>query len=302
MPLTEHVALVSLTRSISLANLLSVTAAVQKQLTRDFSPIWGIPATVDAFADLTSVPSDYRPVVIFGDCNELAGRLEFAVGETIGAKLISAFDAGRLQGLHLNAFTRQPFALVEASESWTVTASHEILEMLVDPWGNRLRAAAHPLEPGVRVNYLLEICDPCIAAWYPVNGVPMADFYTPRYFDPVRTTSVRYSFTGEIEYPQQILDGGYVSWIDPRDSILYFLEAGSTRAEQLLGREELAEGSEPLRALVDGNARTPSLPPRTLRPANAAIAEPGSYEAMVSASEGCAISMAEALASLAAEG
>ena len=35
--------------------------------------------------------------------------------------------------------------------------------------------------------------------WYPVNGVPVSDFYTPRYFEPVRTDGTRYSFTGEIE-------------------------------------------------------------------------------------------------------
>ena len=57
--------------------------------------------------------------------------------------------------------------------------------MIADPFGNRLVAAMHPLDPRQRVKYLLEICDPCQAMWYPVNGVPVSDFYTPRYFDPV---------------------------------------------------------------------------------------------------------------------
>src|SRR3954447_19228723 len=75
VPLTDHVALVSMTSGVSARDLLQVGAAVQKQVARDFAPAWGLPATVDVFADLTSVPSDYHPVVVFGDGDELAGLL-----------------------------------------------------------------------------------------------------------------------------------------------------------------------------------------------------------------------------------
>ena len=128
-----------------------------------------------------------------------------------------------MAGVHLNGFTRQPFALVEASRAWTVTLSHELLEMIADPFGNRLIAATLRGDPARRVNYLVEVCDPCLSTFYPVNGVPVADFYTPHYFDPVRTEGTRYSFTGEIERPLQILEGGYVTYLDPRDSGLYQL-------------------------------------------------------------------------------
>jgi hypothetical protein len=80
----------------------------------------------------------------------------------------------------------------------------------------------------MRVKYLVEICDPCQAIWYPVNGVPVADFYTLRYFDPVAITGSRYSFTDSIERPLEILDGGYLTFLDPQDSALYQIHAGST--------------------------------------------------------------------------
>jgi hypothetical protein len=48
-----------------------------------------------------------------------------------------------------------------------------------------------------------------------INDVVVADFYTPRYFDPVSLDSVRYSFSGRIKRPRQILSGGYLSWRDP---------------------------------------------------------------------------------------
>ena len=166
---------------------------MQKQITRDFTPFWGLRATVDVFEDLESVPSDYHPVVLFGDPEELAGRLEFAIGREYTEQLIDDFERDQMAGLHLNAFTRQPFALVEAERCVERDLSHEVLEMIADPYGNRLVAAAHPRDPAQRVKYLLEVCDPCQAVWYPVNGVPVSDFYTPRYFDPVEVDGQRAS-------------------------------------------------------------------------------------------------------------
>jgi hypothetical protein len=299
VPLTDHVAIVSLTREVSTRHLLQAAAAIQKQITRDFTPFWGLEATVDAFDDLRSVPSDYHPVVIFGDPDELIGRLEFAIGPEYTARLVDDFERDRLSGLHLNAFTRQPFALVQASDAWSVTMSHEVLEMIADPFGNRLVAAAHPLDPQVRVKYLLEVCDPCQVMWYPVNGVPMADFCTPRYFDPVRVDRSRYSFTGAIEYPLQILDGGYLSWIDPSDSGLYQLGAGEREATLIADLVALARSTAPLRTVVDTNTRLPEPTLDSLTPASTAAAASGSNAAVLAASEGAGLRTAEAVISLA---
>ena len=81
VPLTDHVALVSLTRDIPTRLVLQAAAAIQKQITRDFTPYWGLRVTVDAFEDLESVPSDYHPIVIFGGSGELVQQLDYAVGE-----------------------------------------------------------------------------------------------------------------------------------------------------------------------------------------------------------------------------
>jgi hypothetical protein len=299
MPLTDHVAIVSLTSDVSIRSLLLAAAALQKQVTRDFAPYWEMRATVDAFDDLSSVPSDYRPVVVFGDAEELAGRLEFAIGEEQAARLIDDFDRERLSGLHLNTFTREPFALVAASDAWSVALSHEVLEMIADPFGNRLVAAAHPLDPRQRVKYLVEICDPCQAMWYPVNGVPVSDFYTPRYFDPVQVDRSRFSYTGAIELPLQILEGGFLSWIDPSDSGLYQLGYGDPEPTQLADLVQLSRSTAPLRTIVDG--RTPPLGREDLRPATTAAAASSAYDAVREASEGAAQRTREALFSLAAE-
>ena len=87
MPLTEYVALVSLTSEVSTRSLMQVAAALQKQVTRDFGPIWGLPATVDAFEDLSSMPNDYYPVVVFSDRDELMQRLASDIGEQPALRL-----------------------------------------------------------------------------------------------------------------------------------------------------------------------------------------------------------------------
>ena len=278
-------------------DLQLVAAAVQKQVTRDFAPLWGIAATVDAFEDLSSVPSDYRPVVLFGDPEELTSRLESLLGEQPAQAVINALESDQVAGIHLTAITRQPFSLASVEGAWPVTVSHETLEMLADPYGNRLVAAAHPLDRARRVCYLLEVCDPCLSTYYTVNGVPVSDFYTPQYFDPVRIQSVRYSFTGAIEYPLDILEGGYVSWIDSRDSSLYQLQAGG-QPILLSGPGELAGSGISLRTVVDANPHTPRPGVGPLRRAPSAIAGDEANIGVMEASAGTAERTAEAVLSL----
>jgi hypothetical protein len=103
-----------------------------------------------------------------------------------------------------------------ARDVWSLTASHEMIEMLVDPFGNRMVAGDSPKPDQGRVQFLVEACDPSENATfaYTVNGILVSDFYSPRYFDPVAAPGVRYSFTGALQEPRQVLQGGYLSWLD----------------------------------------------------------------------------------------
>jgi hypothetical protein len=299
VPLPIHIAIVSLTREVTTRSLLQVTAAVQKQVTRDLEPIWGVTATVDTFGDLVSIPNDYLPVVVFGDPDELADQLVNALGAAPAKQLLDELEQESVAGIHLNALTRQPFALVSANGAWTVVLSHEVIEMLCDPWGNRLVAGPHPLEPQRRVKYLLEVCDPCQSVWYPVNGVPVTDFYTPRYFDPVALDMVRYSFTGSITRPRQVIEGGYLTYLDPTDSQLYQLSGDSDRPALLTGMADLARSTAPLRTIVDANPRTPRIREATLQAADSADAGDLPYAGVAEAAAGAAMSTAGALYTLA---
>ena len=188
-----HVALVSRTRRLDFGELMIVSAALQKQVLRDFLPAWGIVATVDAFERLEDAPTDYWQVTV-EDFN----------------------GTGGFAGVHA-AVNFQPFARVAFSNVWSLTASHEVLEMLADPFRSTLRAGASEEDPNRRVQYLLEICDPCQdpACGYTVDGVLVSDFVTPEYFEPVSVAGVRYSFAGTVTRPHDVADGGYLTWLDP---------------------------------------------------------------------------------------
>src|SRR5205085_31577 len=172
----RHVGLVSQSRKLKSSDVAAAAAAIQKQVSRDFGPIWQVDATVSYFEKLTDVPLGYWPVIIKDD-----------IGEP---------GAG---GVHLDD-NKQPYALVQAEDFWQLAASHETLEMLADPAGNRLTTGTSPKKGEGRVQFLVEVCDPCEATnfAYHVNGILVSDFYTPHYFDPAVTVGTRYSFSGAI--------------------------------------------------------------------------------------------------------
>src|SRR5882724_3275759 len=200
-----HIALVSITKEVTLAHLASVSAAIQRQISRDFGPMWNVEATVDAFDKLEDVPIGYWHVLLQDDLPNGAA------------------------GLHKRDDNKQPFAL------GTLTRA-----------GNSLKSGQG------RVEYLIEVCDPCQASRfaYSVNSVMVSDFYTPQYFDPVKSNGVRYSFSGQVRGPREVLDGGYLSWFDPQTRHLFQLEVDGKK-KTIADRGEVPFAAESLRAFSD---------------------------------------------------
>jgi hypothetical protein len=233
--LTHHLALVSKTRSIKTSELTKVAAALQKQATRDLGPIWNIDATVDAFEFLKDVPAGYWPIIIKDNIHEPGAA-----------------------GYHTDRY-KQPFALVQNDAGWALTSSHEMCEMLVDPFGSRLVSSGSIKRGQGRVSYLVEVCDPCEddTFAYSVNGILVSDFYTPNYFDPVTSSAVRYSFSGSVKKPKQVLKNGYLSWLDPETGKWWQATYFGTKEviNDITEKMEMLEGS--LRSRVDRITPTP---------------------------------------------
>ncbi len=219
-------------------HLVQETAAsLNVQVMRDLSKYWpAVQATVRYLTDPTHIPVGVWPVF-----------------------LVASLPPGE-GGVHLDK-KNQPYSLVigtPGSEDWTIDASHETLEMLVDPWGNKTQSSRAIKIVGNDVqdapgefDYLVEACDPCEANKYAysINGIMVSDFITPNFYDPVAAASVRYSFGGNLERPRQLLPGGYISFTNPQiDEWQQILWLGSKPQLKNLGS---AKGAS-IRAYVDG--------------------------------------------------
>ncbi len=178
-----HVGLVDTTGEIDPQLVQAAASALNIQVTSDLPQFWNVNATVQYLPSHHRVPSGVWPV-------QLVRHLPPGEG-----------------GFHMDRHN-QPYAKVIANahdDTWTIDASHETLEMLVDPYGNRMQSSVAIEINGNGVtdttgqfNYLVEACDPCEANnfGYSINGVLVSDFITPHFYDPVTTAGTRYSFTG----------------------------------------------------------------------------------------------------------
>ncbi|MGN6869144.1 MAG: hypothetical protein ACTHMY_12160 [Solirubrobacteraceae bacterium] len=214
--LPTYVALVPLEDddTIPVDHLVDVAAALQIQVVRDLSPVWHVTGTVSAFARLEDLPPGYIPLAVTKTDLPLHRRgFHFMMG-----------------GL--------PFGVVQYHENdWSIAASHELLEMLCDPFAQRTvlapsladekdralnapGAKANPVIDGetgryVRqglVNYLVEVCDPCEDSTYQINGVDVSDFVTTAYYGARTASAGPYSFLDRISKELGVLDGGSISW------------------------------------------------------------------------------------------
>jgi hypothetical protein len=87
----------------------------------------------------------------------------------------------------------------------SVSASHELVEMLVDPAINLMTTGPDP-----KTMYAYESADPVEALSFSVKGIPMTDFVYPSYFESFRKAgSVKFDALGKVKKPFEIPKDGY---------------------------------------------------------------------------------------------
>lgn len=234
-----HVALVDATDTISASDLAEVAGALNQQVQSDFAPTWHVAATVGAYPK--APPHTWR------------------------IELRRELDQPGALGYHADE-NHQPYSLVDVDDGvWTSTASHELLEMLGDPWGNRLHAASALAGwegSSTRVQYLVELCDPCEKFSYQIGGIEVSDFLLPDFYRSTNRGTHRYSFLGSLTSALEIAEGGYISFVDPADGHLWqrFADNGSFQDKDW-GPQSL--DGQMLRERCDQLARDHRLPSRT---------------------------------------
>ena len=188
---TPLVALVDRTSAgVPLPQVEAVASVLQKQLDRDFAPVWDRTAKVVA-APRGAAPSASWPILLVDPLMPYGG-------------------------IHLSANGR-PNAEVAMRANWPLVASHELKEMLVDPFGRRMQPgpSIDPAAGGRTVEYLVEVVDPCEADHYTIDGIEVSSFVTPAYFG--LAPGPPYDMLGHISGPFGLPPGGCLSWWDPLD-------------------------------------------------------------------------------------
>jgi hypothetical protein len=100
---------------------------------------------------------------------------------------------------------------LKAGTSWSVTASHELLEMLADPNINLTVFVQDANTSGTL--YAYEVCDACEddSFGYQINNVLVSDFVYPAWFENLRAEgSTQFDRMNQIQNPLQLLTNGYI--------------------------------------------------------------------------------------------
>jgi hypothetical protein len=214
--------------------LQTVVRAINRQVSEDFEPYWGMGARLRVEGRLQEEPDETTFVDLRGDA------------------IIYVWDKVNLDdalGFHFRNSSGIPFGFVfqdlaiSMGESWTVTLSHEVLELIADPDANLLVAGPHPDPNQDRfVFFWYEMCDAVQAESYQIDQIDVSNFVLPLYFTGTRSVDeagVRNDFLGRVRADGTTLPsfgvnpGGYTGFFDPEERAMrQFRLAGDKVAER----------------------------------------------------------------------
>jgi hypothetical protein len=163
----------------------AILPALQKQVSDEFKAYWEQDCTLSFVPKGQPLIAGWWQIII-SDNPDQAGALGYHELTSAGAPLGKVF--ARLD--------------LDIGSLWTVTLSHELLEMLADPWINWCAMGSDSKI------YALEVCDAVEAddLGYSIDGVRVSDFVTPAWFEP--TCADRLDFKKHISKELELARGG----------------------------------------------------------------------------------------------
>jgi len=162
----------------------ALIAALQQFVDKKFAPIWGTPAKLVKSEDFLPGAS----AIAFLDDADVQGALGYHDLTPDGLPFSKVFVK----------------TVLEDGQKVSVTACHELAEMLVDPainlWAEGLNSKL----------YAYEMCDAVEEEEFVLDGIAMSDFVYPSYFESFRApNSTQFDLLGRVSRPFEILPGGY---------------------------------------------------------------------------------------------
>jgi hypothetical protein len=163
----------------------NLTAALQKCYDQYFLPVWGYP--VKLYNTKAAKPSDWQ--FVYFDDADTAGALGYHDLTKDGQPISKIF---------VNT-TLADHGLV------SVTASHELFAMVIDPVANLWAEDTDGTE------YAYEMSDPVEEDTFLVDGIEMSNFVHPSWFEPFKhPPGTKFDHLGLLKKPFSMTKGGYM--------------------------------------------------------------------------------------------
>jgi hypothetical protein len=169
-----------------------VVSALNVQVTQHAGPAWSKSATVSGYSSPAAAPANAIPVVV------------------MKSPPPGVEGCHRWQDDKASAVVRW-----RANGAWSVAASHEILETLVDPSLAETRPGPDPAGSSAIVDCLLEVSDPCAGQTYKIGAdIEVSDFCLPAYY--AKNSSGPFTYCKQPlhlwEIGKQVSPFGYITW------------------------------------------------------------------------------------------
>lgn len=186
--------------------------AINRQIKEDFEPYWSLGATLRLEGKAGPKPKQQEAADMRGDA------IIYLWDKTNVANALGYHDRNN-RGIPFGFVFTELSASLE--ESWTVTLSHEALELIADPEVNLLVAGPHPANSNLDVFHWYEMCDAVQAETYKIDDVEVSNFVLPLYFTGGEEVGGRNDFLGRSHNGKTLRSfgvnpGGYVGFFDPQ--------------------------------------------------------------------------------------
>jgi hypothetical protein len=211
-------------------NFGKLVAVLQKYVDACFAPAWGTEAKL---VQSRAVPRGAWGLLFLDDA-DAAGTLGYHDLTAHGLPLGKVFVKTTLKG----------------GELVSVTASHELAELLIDPAMN-MRCEG----PKSRT-YAYEAADPVEEESFLIDGVAVSNFVYPAWFEEFHARgSTRFDYLGRVEKPFQLLEGGYIPICEYGHTVWTALHGSRAKAKRHAQEDRRGHRSETRAARAKGGGR-----------------------------------------------
>jgi hypothetical protein len=206
-----QIAVINAATTVTDAELVAVTGALQIQCDRDFAKHWGYSCSLMPVSKGQTPPASMWWLTLL-DTADVANALGYHDRTTTGMPIGKVFVQ----------------TAIDDKVTWSSVASHELLEMLGDPGVNR--CAEFDSTKGLPVAMMAyELCDAVESVSYMIGSVEVSDFLTPDWFIQGLSAGP-FDHLGKLTAPMPtMLAGGYYSETVVRKNKLVWIQSTAAR-------------------------------------------------------------------------